>query len=74
MSSGDRLFVYTDGVTEAPNPLGELFGTRRLVAVLDANAGAPLGGIKSAVLQALREHAGNGLTHDDVTLIAMEVR
>jgi len=74
ITSGDRLFVYTDGVTEAPNRLGELFGTRRLTAVLDANAGAPLPCLKSAVVEALREHTGNGLTHDDVTLIAMEVR
>jgi len=51
-----------------------LFGARRLVAVLDANAGASLDGLKSAVPGALREHTGNGLTHDDVTLIAMELR
>ena len=74
VTSGDRLFVYTDGVTEAPNPAGELFGVRRLAAVLDTNAGSALGGLKSAVLRALREHTGNGLTHDDVTLIAMAVR
>jgi len=74
VTSGDRLLVYTDGVTEAPSPMGELFGVQRLAAVLDANAGAPLPGLKSAVLLALREHTGNGLTHDDVTLIAMEVR
>ncbi|HUU60019.1 MAG TPA: PP2C family protein-serine/threonine phosphatase, partial [Phycisphaerae bacterium] len=73
-TSGDRLFIYTDGVTEAPSAAGELFGDRRLHDVLDANAGASVTELKSAVLQALHEHTGNGLTHDDVTLIAMEVR
>lgn len=74
VSSGDRLFVYTDGVTEAPGPAGDLFGTQRLTDVLDANAEAPLAQLKSAVIQALHRHAGTGLTHDDVTLIVMEIR
>ena len=66
--------VERRGVTEAPSAAGELFGDRRLHDVLDANAGASVTELKSAVLQALHEHTGNGLTHDDVTLIAMEVR
>ena len=46
----------------------------RLREVLDAHADAPLAELKSAVLQALNRHTADGLTHDDVTLIAMEVR
>ena len=72
--SGDRLFIYTDGVTEAPSRAGELFGVHRLTEVLDAHADAPLSGLKSAVLEALHRHTGNGLTHDDVTLVAIAVR
>jgi sigma-B regulation protein RsbU (phosphoserine phosphatase) len=74
VASGDRLFVYTDGVTEAPDPDGNLFGTKRLRRVLEANGDAPLPQLKSALLDALHRHTGNGLTHDDVTLIAIEVR
>ncbi|MHC4493982.1 MAG: PP2C family protein-serine/threonine phosphatase, partial [Planctomycetota bacterium] len=32
LSRGDRLFLYTDGVLEAPSPTGELFGRQRLEA------------------------------------------
>ena len=32
------------------------------------------GSLKSAVLAALHEHSGDDLTHDDVTLVAMEIR
>ena len=32
--SGDRLLLYTDGLTEAPNPDGRRFGEARLRAVL----------------------------------------
>ena len=73
VSSGDRLLVYTDGLTEATNKAGELFGTERLSNVLSANADLPLSKLKSAVLQEVQRHTGNGLTHDDVTLIAMEI-
>ena len=73
-TSGDRLFVYTDGVTETPNAAMELFGIERLNGVLDANADASLPQLKSEVLQALDRHSDKRLTHDDVTLIALEVR
>jgi sigma-B regulation protein RsbU (phosphoserine phosphatase) len=73
VSSGDRLLVYTDGLTEATSKKGELFGTERLCDVLNANADLSLSQLKSAILQGVGRHTGNGLTHDDVTLIAMEI-
>jgi serine phosphatase RsbU (regulator of sigma subunit) len=41
--------------------------------VLDANAAASLSELKSAVLKALHQHTKQELTHDDVTLIALEI-
>jgi sigma-B regulation protein RsbU (phosphoserine phosphatase) len=73
MVPGDRLFVYTDGVIDAPSPDGESFGLARLKDVLDANAKASLSEIKSAVIKALEQYAERELSHDDVTLIAMEI-
>jgi sigma-B regulation protein RsbU (phosphoserine phosphatase) len=70
---GDRLLVYTDGVIEAPNAEGDLFGTDRLRDVVDANSSTSLHELKAAVLQALGQHVASGMTHDDVTLIAIEV-
>ena len=73
MGSGDQLFVYTDGIIDAPSPKGECFGLARLKDVLDANAGAPLSELKSAVLKTLNQYTEKELTHDDVTLIALEI-
>ena len=73
MAPGDQLFVYTDGIIDAPNPEGESFGLARLKDVLDANAGAPLSELKSAVLKTLNQYTEKELTHDDVTLIALEI-
>ena len=73
MIPGDRLFVYTDGIIDAPSPVGESFGLKRLKDVLGANAAAPLSELKSAVLKTLHQHTEQELTHDDVTLIAIEI-
>ena len=73
LAPGDRLFVYTDGITEAPSPEDDIFGYARLKDVLDANTKAPLSELKSAVLRAVHQHVKKALTHDDVTLIALEI-
>ena len=73
MTPGDRLFAYTDGIIDAPNPEGESFGLDRLKDALDANTEVPLSELKSAVLKTLYEFTKNELTHDDITLIAMEI-
>jgi serine phosphatase RsbU (regulator of sigma subunit) len=73
MFPGDRLFVYTDGIIDTPSPEGESFGLARLKDVLDANTGVPLSELKSAVLKTLNQYAQKELTHDDVTLIALEI-
>jgi len=73
MAPGDRLFVYTDGIIDAPSPGGEPFGLARLKDALDANEGASLPELKSTVLKTLNQYTEKELTHDDVTLIAMEI-
>lgn len=72
--SGDRLFLYTDGLTEAPRSDGERFGEERLRAVLDSSAAADLRGVKEAVLDTALDFSGGRFVHDDVTLIALEIR
>jgi len=73
LEPGDRLFVYTDGITEAFNSEGELFGKDRLKDILDQNGSIPLSELKAAVLRALHQYTNKGLTHDDITLIALEI-
>jgi len=73
MTPGDRLFAYTDGVIDAPNPQGESFGLVRLKDALDANSEAPLSELKSAVLKTLNQYVQKELNHDDITMIALEI-
>lgn len=73
MAPGDRLFVYTDGIIDAPSPGGESFGLARLKDTLDANIGVHLSELKTAVLNTLHDYTEKELTHDDITLIALEI-
>jgi len=71
LSSGDRLLLYTDGVTEAANDSGEEFGAERLARILHASA-APLPEQWQAIMDDVREHANGNFT-DDVTLLLLSV-
>ncbi len=73
VNPGDRLFVVTDGVLEAPNDAGEFFGEQRLEALLRQQGAAQLDHLAEAILQAVRQHTGHpALAHDDVTLMLAE--
>jgi sigma-B regulation protein RsbU (phosphoserine phosphatase) len=72
LEPGDRIVLYTDGVTECPDANGDLFGEDRLLDVLNRNARLDIPEIKRAVFDALRTHAGGELRHDDCTLIVVE--
>lgn len=73
LTAGDRIFLYTDGVIEAPGKSSEQFGIDRLMSVLTESGNGTLLETKNAVLDAVRTHTGGPLTHDDVTLLAAEV-
>jgi len=73
MQPGDLLFVYTDGVTEASNSSGEMFGRERLCSILAArHTGLPQS-IIEAVLSEITAFAGTTDREDDITMIAMKI-
>ena len=72
LTAGDRLFFYTDGITEAPSPSGEEYGEDRLVAAAQAATDRSVDALKDAVLADLGSFTG-GVFADDATLIVVEV-
>jgi len=68
---GDTLLLYSDGVNEAMNETGELFGTDRLAALF--TGGSPSNGndVISRVLGALAEHAADYPQSDDITIATL---
>ncbi len=73
IKTGDRMLLYTDGVLEAPSEDGTLFGESRLLSTLQDAGRCTLAEIKNAVLHAVRAHTGGSLTHDDVSLLVVEL-
>lgn len=74
LSPGDRLFLYTDGVTEAFSASRELFGEERLEKLLEEKAALPLDGWLGAVLEAVDRFAEGAEQSDDITCLALAFR
>ena len=69
---GDQAIFYTDGVTEAHDPEGELFGVERLDrAIADCMLNA--GGLIDAVLASLREFTKGRQAADDQTIVVAKI-
>lgn len=74
LAAGDRLVLYTDGVTEAANGAGEMFGEERLYACLASlPADQPASAIVDAVLGEVRRFLAGMEAGDDITIMAVRV-
>jgi serine phosphatase RsbU (regulator of sigma subunit) len=69
---GERLLITTDGVAEAMNPQGELFGRQRLQSLMTHLRIRGVENLVGHVDRALREHRGTGAATDDTTILAVE--
>ena len=72
VAPGDLLVFYTDGVTEAMNAAGELFGEGRLQATVAANQGASAQQVLEAIIDALKTFTGDTPQSDDLTLFVVK--
>ncbi len=68
LSPGDSVFMYTDGITEAFNAEGEMFGMERLNALAAELAGISLRERVEKVIAAVRQFAGSAAQSDDITV------
>lgn len=73
---GQVIVIATDGVWEAVNGQGEMFGKERLQQVIRSTAALPAAEIMSAVAEAVRTHqgeAGMAKHQDDLTLVVVKI-
>jgi len=69
LAAGDRLLLYTDGVTEAQNEAQEFFTEARLLQAARAEETAE--GVQTAVLTAVTQFSGQAPQFDDITLLTL---
>jgi phosphoserine phosphatase RsbU/P len=72
LSPGDRVVLFTDGVTEACNAAGEEFGEPRLLSLLQEQSSLSADGLQARILSAVAEFSG-GRWQDDATLLVLAV-
>ena len=74
LEPGDKIFQYTDGVTEATNINNELYGMERLGAILNkVKAGTPHD-ILPAVKKDIDSFVGEADQFDDITMLCLEYK
>ena len=71
---GDAIFVYTDGVPEANNSKGEMYGMERLNTALNRKSGLPPTEILRAVRRDVDTFVGDATQFDDLTMLCLEYR
>ena len=72
LAPGDKIFQYTDGVTEAMNGKEELYGMERLGSVLRMNTAKKPEELLAAVKADVDVFAGGAPQFDDITMLCVE--
>jgi sigma-B regulation protein RsbU (phosphoserine phosphatase) len=72
ISSGDRIVLYTDGVTDARNAADEEFGEDRLIAAVVANRACSAPALEARLSECVAAFTADSL-QDDATLIVVAV-
>jgi sigma-B regulation protein RsbU (phosphoserine phosphatase) len=71
LAKGDRLFVYTDGVTEATNSSNELYGENRLITVMKYAIDKSSRDVIDIVRTDIDEFVSGAPQFDDITMLEM---
>lgn len=74
MRPGAKLFLYTDGVPEATDANGELFGTKRMVAALNSDPSVSPEQIVKNVRAAVDDFVKDAEQFDDLTMLCIEYK
>jgi sigma-B regulation protein RsbU (phosphoserine phosphatase) len=72
LAPGDCLVLYTDGVTEAVNPDGEMFSEVRLRDLVAAHAAGSAADLRTRIAEALADFTAGGEQADDVTCLVVK--
>lgn len=72
LKKGERLVIYTDGITEAFNSQKEEFSEERLLKILKDGDSSSIESLSKSVLDEVKLFAGKEPQSDDITLLILE--
>ena len=73
VSGGDRLLLYSDGVTECLSESGEAFGEERLLNFLALTASERMDELLGGLVRELGRWRNGAESGDDISLLGIEV-
>ena len=74
LTMGDRIFLYTDGVTEATNEKEALYGEDRLLSYIDKNKKLEAEALLSGLKEDIDCFAGDAPQFDDITMLVFDYK
>lgn len=74
LASGDRLVLYTDGMTDVVDPEERLFGLDRFTDLLRSRAGLRSADLCAATFAELAAYRDGAKQYDDMTMLVVEVK
>jgi len=72
LKPGDRVFLYTDGITEAMNAHGEIFGTCRLYKAIEKHANLDGEDFIESIKAEVKAFTGEAEQSDDITMLLLD--
>ena len=72
LAPGDKLVIYSDGLTEAEDADGAFFDTERLRLCLREHAALDAAGLHAKLLEAVDRFTEGGIVRDDITALVLE--
>ncbi len=72
LAPGDKVFFYTDGVTEAFNKENELYGSARLEATLQTHRDRPVDQLAQLIIGDVQHHSRGHDPSDDLTVLVVD--
>jgi len=73
-NQGNWLVCVSDGISEAMNPMGELWGEDNMIAALEQSFENTAEALVDRVMRAALEFTGTAAQHDDMTIVAICAR
>ena len=74
LNAGDRLFLYTDGVTEATNTQNQLYGEDRLLNFMNNNPNLEAQELLTQIKGDIDNFVGEAPQFDDITMLTFEYK